>query len=70
MPSPFPGMDPFLEDPMYRPDLHHRLITAIGDELAGEMSPDFFVRIEERVYKSTCCAPVSGMKTWSGTVTI
>ncbi len=50
MPSPFPGMDPFLEDPMYWPDVHHRLITAIGDELAGEMSPDFFVRIEERVY--------------------
>jgi hypothetical protein len=35
MPSPFPGMDPFLEDPMYWPDVHHRLITAIGDELAG-----------------------------------
>ena len=50
MPSPFPGMDPFLEDPMYWPDVHASLISAIRDELVTEMSPDFFVRIEERVY--------------------
>lgn len=50
MSSPFPGMDPFLEDPAGWPDVHHRLITAIGDQLASSASPRYFVRIEERVY--------------------
>ena len=50
MPSPFPGMDPFLEDPINWPDVHHRLITTIGDYLAAAVSPAFYVRIEERVY--------------------
>lgn len=50
MPSPFPGMDPCLEDPAGWPDVHHRLITGIGDQLAGAVSPRFHVRIEERVY--------------------
>lgn len=50
MPSPFPDMDPFLEDPMYWPDVHASLINAIRDELVADLSPDFFVRIEERVY--------------------
>ncbi len=27
MPSPFPGMDPYLESPDWFPDLHHHLIT-------------------------------------------
>ncbi len=50
MPSPFPGMDPYLEDPIGGPDVHHRLITAIGDHLSAAVSPYFYVRIEERVY--------------------
>jgi hypothetical protein len=28
MPGPFPGMDPYLEDPVYWPDIHQSLITA------------------------------------------
>lgn len=27
MPSPFPGMDPYLEDPGLWPDVHHGLIS-------------------------------------------
>jgi hypothetical protein len=27
MPSPFPGMDPYLEAPELWPDVHHRLIS-------------------------------------------
>jgi hypothetical protein len=30
MPSPFPGMDPYLEHPGMWPEVHHRLISAIG----------------------------------------
>ncbi|NEP45734.1 MAG: DUF4058 family protein, partial [Okeania sp. SIO2H7] len=29
MPSPFPGMNPYLENPAYWPSIHHRLIVAI-----------------------------------------
>ena len=50
MPSPFPGMDPFLEEPRRWGGVHSRLINSISDDLADRVSPDFFVEIEERVY--------------------
>jgi hypothetical protein len=50
MPSPFPGMDPYLEERQLWPDVHHRLITAIGDELAAKVAPAYYVRIEQRTY--------------------
>lgn len=48
--SPFPGMDPFLEDPSEWSSFHAWLITAISEQLADNVSPDFFVKIEQRVY--------------------
>jgi hypothetical protein len=33
MPSPFPGMDPYLENPLYWEDFHDRLIFHIGERL-------------------------------------
>ncbi len=50
MPSPFPGMDPYLEDPINWPDVHHGLIDTIRAHLAVIAGPRFYVRIEERVY--------------------
>jgi uncharacterized protein DUF4058 len=50
MPSPFPGMDPYLEERNIWPDVHHRLITAIGDELVPQVAPDYFVAVEQRTY--------------------
>ena len=43
MPSPFPGMDPFIETYEWS-DFHHRLMTYISDDLmdrlpAGERRP-------------------------------
>lgn len=52
MPSPFPGMDPYLEEPGLWPDVHHRLITVTSDTLAVALRPKYYVRIEERVYLS------------------
>jgi hypothetical protein len=43
-------MDPYLEDHQLWPDLHHRLMTAMGDELAEQVAPDYYVRIEQRTY--------------------
>ena len=50
MPSPFPGMDPYLEDRHLWPSVHHRLISAISDMLTAQVAPHFYVTIEERVY--------------------
>jgi hypothetical protein len=50
MPSPFPGMDPYLEKPSLWPDVHHTLISGIRDALAAQLRPKYVVRIEERAY--------------------
>ena len=50
MPSPFPGMDPWLERPDLWPDVHNSLIAAIRDVLAPRLRPRYVVTIEERVF--------------------
>ena len=50
MRSPFPGMDPFLEDPTTWSDFHARLIPVLSDLLTERVAPHFFVRIDTRVY--------------------
>ncbi len=53
MPSPFPGMDPYLEHPALWPDVHNSLIAALRDDLAPRLRPRYIVAIEERVYLIT-----------------
>ena len=48
--SPFPGMDPFLEERTKWSGVHARLIVAISDQLAEKVAPTFYVDIEQRVY--------------------
>jgi len=50
MPSPFPGMDPYLEDPTVWPGVHANLIVAIQELLNKEVRPRYVARVEERVY--------------------
>ena len=50
MPSPFPGMDPYLEAPGLWPGLHQSLITYIRDELQRRIRPNYNARIGERLY--------------------
>ena len=52
MPSPFPGMDPYLEEPGLWPDVHHELISVVRESLNAQLRPRYFARIEERVYVS------------------
>ena len=52
MPSPFPGMDPYLESPELWPDLHHELISVIREILNIALRPAYHASIEERVYIS------------------
>lgn len=52
MPSPFPGMDPYLEHPQSWPNFHHRLITAIAIDLAPQLRPKYRVVVEEAMYQT------------------
>lgn len=52
MPSPFPGMDPYLEDPGHWPDVHHEIISEARAFLGVQLRPKYQVRIEDRVYIS------------------
>lgn len=52
MPSPFPGMDPYLEEPGLWPDVHHSLISQMQAVLNVQVTPKYHVRVEERVYVS------------------
>jgi hypothetical protein len=45
MPSPFPGMDPYLEGYLW-PDAHHRLATEISRRLTARLKPRYVARLE------------------------
>lgn len=48
MPSPFPGMDPYLEQ--FWRDIHARLIIYAADQLQTRLPPGLRARVEERVF--------------------
>ncbi|EAW34072.1 DUF4058 family protein [Lyngbya sp. PCC 8106] len=48
--SPFPGMNPYLEQ--FWSGVHHRLITAIANSVAPQIRPKYIVAVEERIYKT------------------
>lgn len=50
MPSPFPGMDPWLEAPDLWPGVHNELIVQLRHLLVPQLRPDYFVDLEKRVY--------------------
>ena len=50
MPSPFPGMDPFLEDPGQFPTLHGGLITAMMSQLQRTLPDGYLASANERVW--------------------
>ncbi|MCL4201904.1 MAG: DUF4058 family protein [Pirellulaceae bacterium] len=52
MSSPFPGMDPYLEEPGLWPDVHHAIISEMQAVLNRAVRPAYHVRVEERVYIS------------------
>jgi hypothetical protein len=48
MPSPFPGMDPYLEDPRFWSDVHQRLASEISDRLTPHLRPKYVARLIPR----------------------
>ena len=50
MPSPFPGMDPFLEDPAIFPDLHDRFVAQLSEALNARLPRPYFSAIASRIW--------------------
>jgi Protein of unknown function (DUF4058) len=50
MASPFPDMDPYLEQSIFWSEFHSRLIVAIADALAPSLLPQYYVAVETRTY--------------------
>lgn len=50
MPSPFPGMDPYLENPVYWGGIHAKLINAINTALNRDLPEGYFADIEEHIW--------------------
>ena len=50
MPSPFPGMDPYLEDEKIWPDFHHALVSALYQTLLPNLTDRYRARIAQRHY--------------------
>jgi hypothetical protein len=50
MPSPFPGMNPYLEDPDIWPDFHTTLFVEIRAELNRRLPAGYYARIDRYVW--------------------
>ena len=50
MPSPFPGMDPYLENPAVFPGVHNRFIAVLSEVLRQVLPAPYFAEIGERVW--------------------
>lgn len=50
MPSPFPGMNPYLEQDDVWEDFHHNFFTWAQASLNSRLSENYFARIEARLY--------------------
>ena len=50
MPSPFPGMDPYLEHPEIFPDFHDRLVTYLSDALQPYLPEPYYSAIGRRAW--------------------
>lgn len=55
MPSPFPGMDPYLEQ--FWGDVHQSMITYARDQLQDHLPGDLRARVEERVFVESPTGP-------------
>lgn len=50
MPSPIPGMDPFLEDPAVFSDLHDNLIAELRNAINAQLPPPYYASSALRVW--------------------
>jgi Protein of unknown function (DUF4058) len=50
MPSPFPGMNPYLEQATVWHDFHESFMPTVREAIAAQVRPDYIVKIDEHVF--------------------
>src|SRR5437588_2645269 len=50
MTSPFPGMNPYLEQETVWHDFHQRFMPLAAELIGAQVLPRYFVKIDEQVY--------------------
>ncbi len=50
MPSPFPGMNPYLEHVYVWHDFHQTFVPALREALWVHVRPRYFVKVEDHLY--------------------
>ncbi len=50
MPSPFPGMNPYIEQDAYWQDFHLEFLPAIRERLVAQVRPKYIVMLDEHIY--------------------
>ncbi len=58
MPSPFPGMNPYLESASVWHDFHGRYLTAISEVIGAQVAPAYYVRIDHHLYVHEMRSPL------------
>jgi hypothetical protein len=53
MPSPFPGVDPYLESQHFWPDFHARFMNYWCEALADQLPENYEARMDEYCYNIT-----------------
>ena len=59
--SPFPGMDPYLEQPELWSEVHSRLIVNLADYLGPQLRPKYRVAVEKRTYTNMTESALVGL---------
>ena len=60
MPSPFPGMDPYLEHPEFFPDLHDSFITYLREFLQPRLPEPYYAETRARLGRIHGSLPHAG----------
>jgi hypothetical protein len=50
MPSPFPGMDPYLEDPEIFPDFHDSFVPYLRESLLPQLPEPYYAGLGRRAW--------------------
>jgi Protein of unknown function (DUF4058) len=50
MPSPFPGMNPYIEQDVFWQDFHLEFLPAIRGRLVAQVRPKYIVMLDEHIY--------------------
>jgi hypothetical protein len=50
MPSPFPGMNPYLEQDDAWHDFHERFLPLVAELLGSQVFPNYLVKVEKHIY--------------------